>query len=262
MNLDIGDILNGWDYEPGKVTVRKIRATDGRDKIQLRLDLGLLQMETSGRPDGTRPHDKESLLAHYEDQLEQHKKERGNDKGFALDEKACELLRTETVMYYHRYLAEFVLEDYDAVVRDTEHNLRLMDLCYEYATEASDRYILEQYRSYVLMMHSRAKAQSALRDHRSKTALAVVQEGIEKIKGFYERFDQEKLSDGSAELSILRAMAKDIEGRIPVDPTAKLQQQLDQAVTEERYEEAAVLRDKIRRTRDEPPPPDEQPAGA
>ena len=41
-------------------------------------------------------------------------------------------------------------------------------------------------------------------------------------------------------------MAKEIEGRIPEDPIAKLRRLLAKAVKEERYEDAAGLRDQIR----------------
>ncbi len=245
MSLDINDILNEWLYESGKVTVRKISGADGREKIQLRLDLGLLQMEITGRPDGKRPYGCESLLDYYEQQLEQFKKERGNDKGFELDEQACERLRSEAMMYYHRYLAEFVLEDYKAVEHDTMRNLRLMDFCNAYAGEVSDRYILEQYRPYVLMMCIRARAQAALANSRPKKALEAVKNGVEQIKEFYQRFDQEKLAEGSAELAILNALSKEIESGIPVDPLTKLRRQLHNAVESEHYEEAARLRDQI-----------------
>ena len=154
MGLDISRILEGWDYEPGKVTVRKIRAADGEEKIQLRLDLGLLQMSITGRPDGERPHGFESLLAYHEDRLSRWKDEHGSDRGFQLDEQACELLRSEAAMYYHRYLAQFVLEDYEAVVRDTARNLRVLEFCAALADEESDRYIMEQYRPYILMMNT------------------------------------------------------------------------------------------------------------
>ena len=53
MSKDLGPILGDWPHEPGQITVRKIRGTDGRVKIQLRVDLGLLQMEADGRPDGS-----------------------------------------------------------------------------------------------------------------------------------------------------------------------------------------------------------------
>ena len=38
MSLDISHILEDWPFEPGKVTARRVRGDDGRDKIQLRLD--------------------------------------------------------------------------------------------------------------------------------------------------------------------------------------------------------------------------------
>ena len=249
MNLDIGNILANWPYEPGQVTARRIRGRDGKDKIQLRLDLGILQMEARGRPDGRRPHGCRSLLNYYRKQLERFRKRHGNDKGFSLDERACELLRTEGMMYYHRYLAEFVLGDFEAVVRDTRRNLCLTDFCNAYAQETSDRYVLEQYRPYVLMMNARARSQRSLRDRRPKAALAAVREGIEEIEDFFHRFGEEKMTTKSNELAVLRAMAGEIEARIPKHPLEKLHDALEQAVSEERYEEAAAIRDKISRAR-------------
>ena len=49
---DLRPILGGWEYEPGQIMVRKIVGLDGAVKIQMRLDLGVLQMESTGRPDG------------------------------------------------------------------------------------------------------------------------------------------------------------------------------------------------------------------
>jgi len=247
MSLDIGHILDGWPYRSGQVTVRRIQSDGGEPLIQLRLDLGLLQMRTTGRPDGQRPHGCESVLQHYQRQLQQHVEAHGSEEGFSLDEPACELLRAEGVMFYHRYLAEFILEDYDAVHRDTTRNLQLMDFCAAHAKELSDRYILEQYRPYVLMMSARAQAHMELRRGNPKVAKAVAQEGIGKIEAFYRRFDQAELADDSGEIAVLRALAKEIEGKIPVDPIAKLRRALDKAVAEERYEEAAILRDRLQR---------------
>jgi len=253
MNLDIGDIMDQWPYRPGQITARRINGADGVEKIQLRLDLGILQMNTIGRPDGQRPHGCESLLVYYRRQLESHIDETGGDEGFTLDERACELLRSEAVLYYHRYLAEFVLEDYSSVARDTARNLVLMDFCAGYAQDASDRYVLEQYRPYVLMMNTRAKAQILVRDQRSKAALDVIEEGIEKIKEFFQRFDHPDMADESTELVMLRALAGEIESGIPRDPTQELRDALARAVSDERYEEAADLRDRIARTTDDRP---------
>ena len=79
MDKDISHILKGWGYRPGQVTVRRITGDDGMDKVQLRLDLGLLQMEMVGRPDGKRPHGYESLLHYYQHHLEDHLKRNGTD---------------------------------------------------------------------------------------------------------------------------------------------------------------------------------------
>ena len=253
MSLDIRRILDGWPYESGQLGARRVMGDDGREKIQLRLELGLLQMETTGRPDGQRPHGRESLLRYYEERLGRHKEDSGSDLGFSLDEQACELLRSEGMMYYHRYLAEFVLEDYEAVARDTRRNLRLMDFCETYAAEESDRYVLEQYRPYVLMMSTRARGRLALKQNKPKTALSLVRKGIQQIQDFYGRFGQEEMISGSGEIAILEAMAKEIELRIPVHPVQKLREKLAEAVREERYEEAAVLRDQLRRATGEGP---------
>jgi len=66
MSLDLNTILKDWPHESGAIKVRKVAGLDGREKLQLRIDLGVLQMEMSGRPDGVRPHNCESLLAYHQ----------------------------------------------------------------------------------------------------------------------------------------------------------------------------------------------------
>lgn len=247
MDLDISDILDDWPYERGQISARKVRGRDGKDKIQLRLDLGVLQMEATGRPDGERPHGCESLLAYYEHLLEGRRQEDGSDEHFELDERACELLRNEAMMFYHRYLAGFVLEDYEAVMRDTARNLRVMDFCNRYACDESDRYALEHFRPYVVMMRTRAGGLLALRDNRPKAALGAVKRGVREIEQFRRRFGRSKSAAGSGELIILRTLLKQIERRIPPDPVKDIKKKLTLAVKEERYEEAAQLRDRLGR---------------
>ncbi len=66
MSLDLNTLLNDWEHESGAIKVRKVPGLDGREKLQLRIDLGLLQMEMTGRPDGKRPHNCESLLQYHQ----------------------------------------------------------------------------------------------------------------------------------------------------------------------------------------------------
>ncbi len=248
VSKDIGPILEGWPHEPRQISVRRIRGPDGRMKIQLRLDLGLLQMEARGRPDGQRPYGCESVLAYLEKQLKRHRDDHGSEDGFGIDEKQCELLRAEGIQYYYRYLSEFVLEEYEAVARDTDRNLRVLDFCAKYAIEEPDRYIMEQYRPYVLMMNTRAEAHMALRDKRPRAARDTVLAALEKLREYFSRFGQEELYDDSSEVVALKALLKDVQAKIPEDPVHKLKRQLAKAIEEERYEDAARLRDAILRT--------------
>jgi hypothetical protein len=242
---DIGSVLRGWSYEPGVINVRKIHGVDGLPKVQMRLDLGLLQMEMSGRPDGVRPHGYESLLEYFENQLAEHQKSHGTELGFHLNQSQCASLREEAVQYYHRYLSLFVLEEFPGVVRDTARNLRLIDLCGKYADEEQDRLVLEQYRPYIIMMHARAEASLNFQEHKYPEALEKIEEGLLQIKDFFARFGQEEAYSESSEVRVLKKFARDIRRKLPVSPITRLQRKLEKAVKDERFEEAARLRDKI-----------------
>jgi hypothetical protein len=242
---DISAVLKGWDYESGTINVRKVAGVDGSPKLQMRLDLGLLQMELSGRPDGQRPHDHESLLQYFEAQLKDHEKRYGTDLGFHLTADQCQSLRDEAVMYYHRYLSLFVLGEFAGVLEDTARNLRVLDLCGSYAVNEQDRLILEQYRPYIIMMNARAAASLHFKDKRFAEALAAVEAGLRSIKAFFARFGQEEAYAESSEVKVLKKFAREIRRKVPIDPLRKLQSQLARAIRDERYEEAARLRDAI-----------------
>src|SRR5688500_3146836 len=178
LSKDILPLLKGWDYEPGTINVRKISGLDGAPKLQMRVDLGLLQMEVSGRPDGVKPHGCESLLEYFEAQLREHKMRNGTDLGFHLTSAQCQLLREEASMYYYRYLSLFVLEEFNGVVRDTARNLRVLDLCGKFAVNEQDRLWLEQYRPYITMMNVRAQASLLYDEKRYGVGLDAVRDGL------------------------------------------------------------------------------------
>ena len=60
----IDDILKEWPYEAESLNVRLTKGDDGRKIIQMRIDMGLLQLEVSGRPDGTEPHGEQTYQDH------------------------------------------------------------------------------------------------------------------------------------------------------------------------------------------------------
>lgn len=246
---DIRRVLDGWPYEPDQIAVRKIVGDDGREKIQMRLDLGLLQMEVSGRPDGQRPHGFESLLHYHLDRLEKYRQRNGTDLGFELSPEQCQALRAEAVMYYHRYLSLFVLDEYEAVQRDTARNLQMLDFCRKYAADEADRFAFEQYRPYIIMMHTRAKAHQAMRVRAYRSARAHIDAGLRTIREFFQAYGQPEGFEQSSEVAILLALREQIGQEPPADRLSQLQEELAQAIREERYEDAARLRDQIARLR-------------
>ena len=109
MSQDLRPILAGWEFDPDRVQVRTIVGDDGAEKIQMRIDLGLMQMEISGRPDGERPHGHESMLEFYE---AAHREAAAAGVTFSLGPEECAILMREGLQYYHRYLSAFHLERY------------------------------------------------------------------------------------------------------------------------------------------------------
>jgi hypothetical protein len=244
-NRDIGPILDEWPYDPGHITVRKIIGDDGAVKIQMRLDLGMLQLEMDGRPDGKRPYGAESLLDYHLERLRTFRKANGTDEGFKLSPDKCRELRSEAAMYYHRYLSLFVLEEYDRVERDTERNLQVLDLCYRYGSSERDRMVLQQFRPYIVMINTRARVLKGIKRKQWRRAMADVEEGIRKIRDFLEEWQPDDEPQDCPELKLLRRLRRKIRRQLPVDPLEQLSQDLREAVRDERYEEAARLRDQI-----------------
>ena len=246
MNRDISLILNGWPYNPNEVTVRRIIGFDGREKLQMRLDLGVLQMEMDGRPDGERPHGFESLLDFHIARLETHRRENGGDADFSLDDDECGELRGEAMQYYHRYLSLFHLGDYASVLRDTERNLQAFDFMREWATDESDRAAIDQYRPYVLMMNTRGMACLELEMHEFDRALDIIGEGVERIENFLRDAGREEMIESCREINFLEEWAERVRNQRPLTEAEQLRRELEVAVESENYERAAQLRDQIK----------------
>ncbi len=245
-HADLTGLLQDWPYEPGRVNARRITGYDGRPKLQVRIDLGVLQMEIEGRPDGDRPDSFESLLEYQQDRCDRYAKHAGGPEGFVLTQEECRALREEAVQYYHRYVGLMAIEDYAAVVRDTTRNLVVFDLCRDFAAEESDRGVLEQFRAHVIMMRTRAEAQAALAGGSSREALAVIDRGLAEIKGVFEQAGHARTFDGANEVQLLRGMRDALVPKLPVSQRMELKERLQAALDAENYELAAVLRDELR----------------
>jgi hypothetical protein len=256
LSKDITPILSGWDHDHEDFQVRIVAGLDGRDKLQRRLDLGLIQMELAGRPDGERPFGRESLLDHHEAMAA----ELGDPDSYRLDSDACQDLMREGVQYYHRYLAAFHLRRFDLVARDTTRNLRLFAFTVKHATDRRDKVEFDQYRPYVTMMKARALCAEALDREDHPAALKALDDGIEGIRAFLLDYEQEEDQIQCRELTKLIRLRREVELTRPFGPAERLEQQLELAVTLENYEEAARIRDQISRLKGVPNPKPSRPS--
>jgi hypothetical protein len=125
--------------------------------------------------------------------------------------------------------------------------LRVVDLCSRYALEERDRRMLEQFRPYLFMMNARSRAQLELNAENLRQARELLDDGLAKIKTFYETTGHADGYDQSSEVRILSDLRAKIVRRLPNDPLDDLRRRLDTALKAERYEDAAHLRDELSR---------------
>jgi hypothetical protein len=256
MSKDLSHILRDWDYDPEEIGVRIVPGDDGREKIQMRVELGALQMEIDGRPDGARPENCESWLDYYEEQRRIHESTHPEGPPFRLGETECMRLWREGVQYYHRYLSLWHLDEFERCARDTARNLRLFAFVRAHAEQDRHKLHFDQWRPYVTMMHTRASAMPLLKNSEPERALAVIEAGIDAIHEFLDEYGQGHRAHECAELTNLERWRDEILRNGQADtPQAKirvLRQQLDEAVAAEEFEQAARLRDEIRRLSEQP----------
>ena len=239
---DLSSILNGWPHEPGRFLVRAIPAADGRQVLQIRIDLGILQMEVTGRPDGMRPRGEESWLVIQQHDLARYREAHGSDRGFVIAEEECRLLREEAAQYFHRYVALFHLGQFAAVIRDTTRNLECIDLCGTFGATEADQRALESFRPQIITMRTRAEAELAVAENQPSRAVQAINRGLEELEDTFppEHFDQ------SNEVQLLRGMLDTLVPKLPSSQRAELEDRLRRALETENYELAAILRDELR----------------
>lgn len=232
---DITNILKEWAYEPSKLNVRIVDAEDGRELIQLRIELGIIQMEMEGRPDGALYDGFDSLLHMFEER----------DPSVGFDPDMCRQLREEGVQRSHRAAALFALSRWDEVIRDCNDNLALFDLCSEYALEESDREALEQFRGAVIALGARAAAERAIEDDDPMGAVAAIDAGLEELK-----LALGPMWEQANETQLLRGMKEAMIPQLPPSERADIKERLACAIAAENFELAAILRDELRLLRD------------
>jgi UvrB/uvrC motif len=247
MDFDISYLLDKWDYQPGQVVVRKFKGKDGQHKIQLRVDLGLLQMNAEGRPDGKHPFGQPSLFDFYQTKLYKHlSANNGSDEGFKLKTEDCSKLQLEALQYHHRYICLLQLADYPGVIRDAERNLAVFNFVGKHADTEELAWSLKQFQPQLLMILTRARAMQSLESNDYGVAIEQVEQGLEDIRNFYREHSRTELTEQSGEVHSLESWLGEIRANRPLSAREKLERALSEAVKREDYEKAARVRDALR----------------
>ncbi len=242
---DIDDILKQWPFDPLSVNVRLLESRQ-REVLQMRVDMGILQLEIEGRPDGNRFHGAST----YYDYLKR-KSQDLND--FQLDEDNCLEIDREFVQFYHRRVCWLQLKEFERAVSDADHTLGLMDFCKQHSPDEQWTISHEQYRPFVLYHRTQAAALAHL-DHDDKdlqdveaaeSAIEEVNSGLDRLLELFVEYEAEEQFEDDELVQRLTEFRDGLREKYEVGMT--LNERLNQAIENEDYELAAELRDQLSR---------------
>jgi hypothetical protein len=241
---DIDQVIRDWPFQPGVIGARVVRAGDGRDVLQMRIEMGVLQMETTRRPDGERPGGADTYLDH----LIQEAVHWGEQ--FELTQEQCFELDREFLQFYHRRVCWLALREFERAVRDADHTLDLMEFAREHSRDEEWVLSHEQYRQFVLFHRTQAAALAQLDQKGPEGAVEEINRGLARIREVFERAEAEEHFDEDEMVGQLRQLQEEIRDRYEVGRT--LTERLADAVASEQYELAARLRDELARRQPRP----------
>ncbi len=236
MHLD--DFLSDWSFDPATLNVRLIKGKDGRDVIQMRVDMGILQLETTGRPDGAQFRESETVLDYLRDA-------HLVDPERKLDEDECGEVDREFMQYYHRRICWLRLQFYHRAVMDADHTLRLMDISESMSPDEEWAGTHEQYRPFVLFHRTQAQALGELEENTAEEAVQAINSGLETMRAFFAKHEADDHFESDELVVRLVELRESLRSEYSVGQTLK--EQLEEAVQHEQYELAAQLRDELTR---------------
>jgi hypothetical protein len=242
VNHDIDFVLRGWDFKPGVVQARMVQARDGRQLIQMRVDLGVLQLETQGRPDGSQPHGHDSYLSYCREQGQLAQRQ---GKRFALSEEQCQEADREFLQFYHRRICWLALRQYGRAMADANHTLAFMDFVAQHSPSEEYTQAHEQYRGFVIFQRTQAAAALQVEKENPEAAVDEIRQGLDELRRFFAGYEMEEQMDDDGMVQHLRKVEASLRNEYNIGAT--LQEQLEQAVAAEDYEKAAEIRDQLKR---------------
>lgn len=241
MKRNIDQLLREWEFKPGMVQARLVQAGAGRQVLQMRVDLGIMQLETTGRPDGTRPNGFLTFLDYVRHLARQANKK---ERQFVLNEEHCEQADREFTQFYYRRLCWMALREFGRAVADSDHTLTFMDFLGDHSPTDQYRLAHEQYRGLVLFHRTQAAAAVATEADKPEDAIDVIRVGLRDLQSFFADHGMDEYYPQDQMVKQLQKMDRTLRKLHEIDET--IHERLEKAIANEEYEVAAKLRDQIR----------------
>jgi hypothetical protein len=261
MTLDLQELTDGWDCPPGELRARVIVGRDDDELVQLRVDLGVMQMFGLGRPDGERyrgmPSAREFILHEL----------RVPDNTLS-SEDWRELERELTQLNYRRMAFASVAEDAlrdnvdeDArrfirqALADIEACLQCLSLLERVGATPRDYPVLQP---TLVFDRARLSAQLDVVEGRFETAIEQADAGAGALDELLVElgYDEEQREDDPA-LRYLQGLGQQLRREYGI--TRTLRERLEEALAREDFEAASQIRDELARRESEQTPPETDP---
>ncbi|MGL6194771.1 MAG: UvrB/UvrC motif-containing protein [Thermoguttaceae bacterium] len=244
---DIDDAISDWQFVPSEISARLVQASDNRYVIQMRVDLGVLQMEIRNRPDGSSPFGFKTYLAYLKHSLAKKK------SLFSLDKEHISESLRELRQYSQRRVCWLNLRRYSAVLKDADHCISIINFIRDRSQDTQLLANLESDRLIILLHRIQAVTMLALAEHGPVKAVEEVNAGIRRIKETVA-ITTEKGETNAALIASVKSITEQlvdlevwIQKRYGLKPA--LYQRLVEAIRNEEYEKAAEIRDLIEKYR-------------
>ena len=179
----LDDVLEELSFDADQ-QVRILQTCDDREVIIIQPNaFTISRIYATGRPDGRKPQGFESYHSYLCKKLDEYERQHGSDEGFSMETEEWQMLFDECYDRYIRYLLFAGIKRWTEVKQDTDQNLGVADMAYKYASPEITWQIY-QYKGYILMMNSIARAELALQINEHETAQQEIDKGIQKIGEF------------------------------------------------------------------------------
>ena len=255
MTLYLDQVLTGWECPPGELRARLVTGRDDAELLQLRVDLGLMQMFPDGRPDGQRYRGFPNAYEYIE-----HERRLG---GHALeaedwDELERELLQTN----YRRMAFATVAEDALRANEQTAARRLLRRAVADVETCLEDLRLLRAQPDKadgntallptLLFDRARLAAQLRISEGAFEEAIERAEQGVAELDAMLGElgYDEAQRAEDPG-LVYLRKLSAQLRQEYGIART--LSEQLREAIDNEDFETAAELREELRRRQNRRP---------